>query len=80
MIIGNLLLSDLNITLNDLTHRKFDEVKIYFETNKESLFQKANEKLVTALSKLFPAPNDYANIDKRRLSATFRRGDLLLYL
>ena len=80
MIIGDLLLSELNITLNDLTHRKFDEVKTFFETNKDSLFQRANEKLVTALTELYPPPNDYANIDKRRLSATFRRGDLLIYL
>ena len=80
MIIGDLLLSDLNITLNDLTHKKFEEVRIYFETNKESLFQRANEKLIEALAKLYPVPNDYANIDRRRLSATFRRGDLLLYL
>ena len=80
MIIGNLLLSDLGISLDGLTHQKFEEVKIYFETNKDSLFERANEILITALEKLYPHPNDYTNIDKRRLSATFRRGDLLWYL
>jgi len=80
MIIGDLLLSDLNISLNGLTHQKFEEVKTYFETNKNNLFVRANEKLITALTELYPAPNDYASIDRRRLSATFRRGDLLMYL
>jgi len=80
MIIGYLLLSDLNISLNGLTHQKFEEVKTYFETNKNNLFVRANEKLITALTELYPAPNDYASIDRRRLSATFRRGDLLMYL
>ncbi len=80
MIVGDLLLSDLSITSNDLTHQRFAEVKTYFETNKDNLFERANEKLITALAVLYPAPNDYTNIDKRRLSATFRRGDLLLYL
>lgn len=80
MIIGELLLEDFGISLNELTHQKFEEVKIYFESNKDYLFERANEKLITALAELYPTPNDYTNIDKRRLSATFRRGDLLLYL
>ena len=80
MIMGDLLLSDLSISLNELTHQKFEEVKTYFETHKDNLFKRANEKLITTLAQLYPAPHDYTNIDKRRLSATFRRGDLLLYL
>jgi hypothetical protein len=80
MIIGDLVLNDLSISQNDLTHKKFEEVKAYFETNKDNIFERANEKLIAALAELYPAPNDYTAIDKRRLSATFRRGDLLLYL
>lgn len=80
MIIGDLVLSDLSISLNNLTHQNFEEVKTYFEANKDNLFERANEKLIKALAELYPTPNDYTTIDKRRLSATFRRGDLLLYL
>ena len=80
MIIGGLILNDLGISLNELTHLKFDEAKTCFETNKDSLFERANEILIEALAKLYPTPNDYTSIDKRRLSATFRRGDLLMYL
>ena len=80
MIIGNLLLSDLNLSLDKLIHTEFENVKTYFEANKDNLFERANEKLVNALSQLYPAPNGYETIDKRRLSATFRRGDLMSYL
>jgi hypothetical protein len=80
MIIGNLLLEDLGLTFDKLTHTEFEKTKIYFETNKDNLFNRANEKLVNALNLLYPAPNTYETIDKRRLSATFRRGDLMEYL
>jgi hypothetical protein len=45
-----------------------------------NLFERANKQLITALENLYPALNDYKIIDKRRLSATFRCGDLLIYL
>jgi hypothetical protein len=80
MIIGNLLLEELGLTFDKLTHTEFEKTKTYFETNKDNLFNRANEKLVNALNLLYPAPNSYDTIDKRRLSATFRRGDLMEYL
>jgi hypothetical protein len=78
MIIGDLLLSNLNLTLDKLIHTEFERVKTYFETNKEILFERANNVLVNALTQLYPT--GYDTIDKRRLSATFRRGDLMSYL
>jgi hypothetical protein len=78
MIIGSLILNDLKLTLDQLTHNEFEKTKAYFETNKDSLFERANEKIVDALTQLYP--NGYENIDNRRLSATFRRGDLMMYL
>jgi hypothetical protein len=80
MIIGNLLLEDLGLTFDKLTHTEFEKTKTYFETNKDHLFERANEKLVNALHLLYPMPNSYDTIDKRRLSATFRRGDLMEYI
>jgi hypothetical protein len=80
MIIGNLLLEELGLTFDKLTHTEFEKTKTYFETNKDNLFNRANKKLVNALNILYPAPNSYDTIDKRRLSATFRRGDLMEYL
>jgi hypothetical protein len=80
MVIGNLLLEDLGLAFAQLTHTAFEQVKTYFETHKDDLFGRANEKLINALNRLYPAPNSYDTIDKRRLSATFRRGDLMAYL
>ncbi|MDR0414687.1 MAG: AIPR family protein [Prevotellaceae bacterium] len=80
MIIGNLVLEDLVLTFDQLTHTEFGRTKTYFETNKDSLFERANNKLVAALNLLYTSPNSYDTIDKRRLSATFRRGDLMEYL
>jgi hypothetical protein len=75
MFMGQLLLEELNLKLELLTHITFNNAKDYFENNKENLFNNANDKLVAALKKLYP--DGYENIDKRRLAATFRRGDLL---
>jgi hypothetical protein len=81
MIAGQLLLSDVRLAnFEQLTHKEFEDVKAYFEANKDNLFERANEKLVNALNQLYPAPKTYDTIDKMRLSATFRRGDLMLYL
>jgi hypothetical protein len=80
MIIGDLLLADSGLSFNQLTHTEFEKVKICFEANKDNLFDRANAKLVNALNQLYPAPNSYDTIDKKRLSATFRRGDLMEYL
>ena len=75
MIIGNLLIKEINITLNQLTHKNFEQAKTYFETNKDKLFSQANEILIKALDKLYN--DDYTNLEMPRLSAAFRRGDLL---
>jgi hypothetical protein len=80
MIMGDLLLKDLGLTLATLTHTVFERARSYFEDNKGALFERANAQLVNALNMLYPAPNSYDKIDKRRLSATFRRGDLMEYL
>ena len=75
MFVGKLLLNELNLTLKQLTHKEFERAKEYFEQNREILFNKANTKLTDTLQNLYP--NGYDKIDKRRLAATFRRGDLL---
>jgi len=74
MIIGKLLLKETNISLNQLTHNKFEVTKTYFEVNKDNLFDKANKILIDALNKLYN--EDYTKLETPRLSAAFRRGDL----
>jgi len=74
MIIGKLLLAETKLSLGQLTHQNFEQVKIYFETNKDKLFDKANKILIKALDALYN--EDYKNLEMPRLSAAFRRGDL----
>lgn len=75
MIIGKLLLKKMNIPLEQLTHKNFVQVKTYFDTNRDTLFSEANTILVIALNRLYN--EDYKNLEMPRLSAAFRRGDLL---
>ena len=74
MIIGRLLLTQTQVTLGQLTHKNFEQVKTYFDTNKDELFNQANTILCNALTALYN--EDYKNLDLLRLSAAFRRGDL----
>ncbi|MCU0337969.1 MAG: AIPR family protein [Sediminibacterium sp.] len=75
MIIGQLLLKKTNITLANLTHKNFEQVKAYFDAHKDALFNEANTILTAALNKLYN--EKYTNLEMSRLSAAFRRGDLL---
>jgi AIPR protein len=74
MIIGRLLLNQSNITLEQLTHKNFNQIKTYYDTKKDELFNQANLILCNALTSLYN--EDYKNLDLLRLSAAFRRGDL----
>lgn len=75
MLMGNLLLQNLGIVLPQLTHVNFVQVKNYFETHKDELFIAANQHLETSLLVFFP--QGINNVEPRRLSAAFRRGELL---
>jgi hypothetical protein len=60
------------------THINFEQAKAYFETNKEKLFGRATTVLEQALQPFYP--DGIQNIEPRRLSASFRRGELLEYI
>ncbi len=75
MLIGQLLLQKANITLASLTHKNFEQLKTYFEINKDTIFTEANAILITALNQFYN--EDYTKLEMPRLSAAFRRGDLL---
>lgn len=78
MLMGREILSELGITVDKLTHLNFEKAKAIFENKKEKLFEDANLNLIDALNKLYH--EGYRNVELRRLSATFRRGDLLAVL
>lgn len=76
MLMGEQLLHDLGIPLERLDHRRFAEAKALIDQRGESYFEVALERLAVALGRLYGGQF----ISLQRLSATFRRGDLLEYL
>jgi hypothetical protein len=73
MLVGDYLLKDLDIKVGELTHLNFGSAVVYFEQHKADLYQRALSALSSALGKL----GIDENTSWQRLSATFRRGDLL---
>ncbi|TGK55227.1 AIPR protein [Leptospira wolffii] len=78
MIIGQLILEGLSLKVDEIDHTNFSKVQAYFDELKEKLFNKANERIESALVSL--VPQGLHDLDPRSLSAIFRRGDLLQYL
>jgi hypothetical protein len=77
MLTGELLLERLNISLAELDHRYFVPAKTTLEHSRHDLYQSAINRLEKAIQKLH---SDYQTMSLQRLSATFRRGDLLEFL
>jgi hypothetical protein len=74
MLLGEILLKEKNITLAQLTHKNFEEIKTYFEQNKEVLFQRSNQIILDVLQQ------NYGNqtIELRKLAATFRKNETII--
>lgn len=73
MQMGQRLLGDLNVPLNDLDHRHFSEAKALIERQGENFFTAAVHDVGQALRGLYGTQE----ISLQQLSATFRRGDLI---
>jgi len=76
MLMGEFLLQDLGITEEQLDHRNFDAAKKLVDEKSDIYSQQAVETLGTGLKKLYGDQD----VSLQRLSATFRRGDLLEFL
>jgi hypothetical protein len=74
MLIGELLLKQLETPVEKLDHLHFAQVKASFEESREHLYSLALTKLEVALKNMY---SDYQKMSLQRLAATFRRGDLL---
>lgn len=75
-MIGKQLLKSFGIALEKLTHLNFDEVKSYFEENKERMYQKAETAMVDILKNYFNH-DELSEIDGRTMAAAFRRFDIM---
>lgn len=75
-MIGKQILKYFRIGLRELTHVNFQEVKDYFEQNKEWMYHKAETAMVDILKDYFNN-NELSKIDGRTMSAAFRRFDIM---
>lgn len=79
MLMGEYLLQDLGIAsdrLDQLDHRRFLEAKVLVDDRGERYFERSMASLQSALKRLYGEQP----VSLQRLAATFRRGDLLVYL
>lgn len=76
MLMGEFLLRDLGMAEQHLDHRNFDQAKALVEQRSEAYSRKAIETLGAGLKRLYGEQE----VSLQRLSATFRRGDLLEFL
>ena len=75
MLVGRYVLEDMGVTLRRLDHRNFIEAKELLEQRAERYLRCAEEEIGAALDPLFD--NGRRPRTLQRLSATFRRADLV---
>lgn len=73
MLMGRYLLNELGLRVEELNHTNFLRAEKAFDVNAEAYFQKAVEAISDALEPLF----EHQSRTLQKLSATFRRGDLV---
>lgn len=76
MLMGQYLLADMKIELQQLDHRNFAGARMLIEKKGDRYFNKSVTAIKKALKKLYGAHE----VSLQQLSATFRRGDLTRYL
>ncbi len=73
MLMGRLLLGELDISLAQLDHVKFSDAKTTLEQKDDTYYMQAVAKVGDAIRRLYGDQE----VSLQRLAATFRRGDLL---
>ena len=73
MMMGERLLSDMGISLAQLTHRNFTEAEQIVESKSDLYFNDALQKMEVGIGDIFAKQSRTL----QKLSATFRRGDLV---
>jgi hypothetical protein len=77
MLVGEELLKQQSISLNELNHTNFAKVSSYFEQMEDKLYLLATNRLKKAIQQVY---GNYTKISQQRLAGLFRRGELLEFL
>ncbi|MCL2067066.1 MAG: AIPR family protein [Treponema sp.] len=75
-IIGINVLNHFSISVHQITHKNFFEIKKYFDTNRDELYNTAEQHLLTHLKRYFNKES-LEDIDSRTMAAAFRRFDFV---
>ncbi len=75
-MIGKQILKGAGITLQEITHINFYEIKNYFDQNKELMYSRAEQAMVDILKDYFNNES-LSEIDGRTMAAAFRRFDII---
>jgi hypothetical protein len=75
-IIGVNLLKHFSINIQKITHINFIEIKEYFDTNRDALYNDAEQYLLQRLKRYF-AEESLEDLDGRSMAAAFRRFDFV---
>lgn len=75
-MVGKQILRYFRISLRELTHVNFNEIRDYFEQNKEQTYRKAEAAMVDILKDYFNR-DKLSEIDGRTMAAAFRRFDIM---
>ena len=74
MMLGKIILALNKIKLEQLTHKNIEAIKLFFDTEKESLYQQANTISEIVLKE---DDNDYPNLELKKFASIFRRGEIV---
>ncbi len=77
MLVGDELLKQEGISLTELNHLNFIEVKENFERMESELYSLAINRLKKAIQEVY---GNYTKVSQQRLAGLFRRGELLEFL
>jgi hypothetical protein len=77
MLVGEELLKQQSISLNELNHTNFAKVRSIFEQMENQLYSLATNRLKKAIQQVY---GNYTKISQQRLAGLFRRGELLEFL
>jgi hypothetical protein len=75
-IIGKNILNHFSIDIRQITHANFTEIKNYFDTNRDNLYDNAEQHLLEHLKRYF-SEESLEDMDGRSMAAAFRRFDFI---
>jgi hypothetical protein len=75
-IIGINILKHFSIDIQQITHTNFNEIKNYFDTHRDDLYNNAEQHLLKHLKRNFGTDSLF-NLDGRTMAAAFRRFDFI---